>query len=267
MANILKKTIALSLFLFFLTPVITYSQDNSLITVEKIRGDQIAIDYLGNLYVIQNALLQKYDPNGQFLFSYSNFSFGNITSVDVSNPMKIMLFYQETGTIIFLDDRLASISNQIDLYSRQYMTISLTAYSSDNKILLYDEAHADLIALDNYLNEIYRVHYNFQNFNPIQFQEIQGKMFFMHNPESGIFLFDSFGTYIKTIATQSPFPLQVYNNSIYYLKNDQLYVYNYTQLSENVWKTDMSHFKQCLVYKNRLYLLDKTGKVTIQSWQ
>ena len=259
----MKEKITTALLVsFFLT--FAYGQYDKLIIIEKINGDQITVDLLGNLYVIQDALLQKYDPNGQFLFSYSNFSFGNITSVDVSNPMKIMLFYQETGTIIFLDDRLAPITNKIDLYSRQYMTISLAAYSSDNKIWLYDEVRADLIVLDAHFNEINRVHYNFQNFNPTQLQEITGKMFFMHNPEQGIFLFDSFGTYIKTIATQSFFPVQVHNNHIYYLKNNQLHIYNYNQLSEETGEMDMSHIKQCLIHKNRLYLLDKMGRVMIQ---
>ena len=263
MKDIHKKTIVtllLSLFLGF-----AYAQDNNVVMIEKIRGDQITIDHLGNLYIIQNALLQKYNENGQFLFSYSNFSFGNITSVDVSNPMKIMVFYQETGTIMFLDDRLAPVSNKIDLYNFQYMTVSLAAYSSDNKIWLYDEVHADIIALDIYFKEIHRVHYNFQEFNPTQFQEISSKMFFMHNPEQGVFLFDFFGTYIKTIPVQSSFPVQFYNNSIYYLKNNQLHIYNYARLSEETWEMEMSHIKQCLVGKNRLYLLDKTGRVTIQS--
>lgn len=263
MKYISKTAIALCLFLLFMVLNIAYSQNHTLITVEKINGDQIAVDHLGNLYIIQDMLLQKHDANGQFLFSYSNFSFGNIFSVDVTNPSKIMVFYQETGAIIFLDDRLVPITNEIELYSRQYMTISLAAYSSDNKIWLYDEARADLIALDAFFNEVHRVHYNFPNFNPTQLQEIPGKMFFMHNPEQGAFLFDFFGTYIKTIATQSPFPLQVQYDNIYYLKDNKLHIYNYIKLSEDTLETDMSHIKQCLVYKNRLYLLDKKGKVCI----
>ena len=259
----MKTTISTLLLSFLL--VFAYAQDNNIIAIEKISGNQIAVDHLGNLYIIQDALLQKYDQNGQFLFSYSNFSFGNISSVDVSNPMKIMLFYQETGTIIFLDDRLAPITNKIDLYSHQYMSISLAAYSSDNKIWLYDEIHADLIAIDAYSNEIHRVHYNFKNFNPTQLQEIPGKMFFMHNPEQGVFFFDSFGTYIKTVSTESSCPVQVSHNNIYYLKNNQLHIYNYIQFSEEVWETDMSDIKQCFIHQNRLYLLGKKGRVTLQS--
>ena len=140
----------------------------------------------------------------------------------------------------------------------------MAAYSSDNKIWLYDEARADLIALDAHFNEVHRVHYNFQNFYPTQLQEIPGKMFMMHNPEQGIFFFDSFGTYIKTIATQSSFPVQIHHNYIYYLKNNQLHIYDTIQLSEETWEADMSQIKQYFIRKNRLYLLDKTGKITIQ---
>lgn len=245
---------------------LVFTQEENTIVIDKIRGDRIASDHLGNLYIMQDGLLQKHDQDGKLLSSYSNFSFGNISSVDVSNPMKIMLFYQETGTIIFLDDRLAPITNRLDLYNLQYMTISLAAYSSDNKIWLYDEANADLIALDNYNHEVHRIHYSFQNFNPTQLQGISAKMFFMHNPNEGVLFFDSFGTYIKTIATRTPYNLQVSNDIIYYLKEGRLHLYNYVQLSEEILDREMSNIKQCLVHRNRLYLLELTGRVIIQTF-
>ncbi len=232
-------------------------------SLDKIRGDKIYLDPQGNLYVIQDALLHKYNGRGDFLYSYSNFSLGNITTADVTNPMKIMLYYQETNTILFLDERLAPITDKIDLFTKRYTTISMAAYTTDNQIWLYDYAGMDLVILDLYLNPVARVHYNFPDFHPTQMFEIPGKNVIMHNPGKGVYFFDSFGTYIKTVGIQSKNDIQIIDNIIYYLKDGQLHRYNFKELSEEIIPLKIKDPMQCLRYKGRLFILDINGKVYI----
>ena len=110
----------------------------------------IAVDPQGNIYAVNNASLYKYAPNGTLLYSYTQNLDGNITSIDVDNPLKIMLFYRDAGTILFLNDKLSPIGDAIDLFAKGLTTINLATYSTKNQIILYDEANTDLIILDFY---------------------------------------------------------------------------------------------------------------------
>jgi hypothetical protein len=55
-------------------------------------ADYITLDPFGNIYAVRETQLTKFSPQGKLLFNYSNHTLGVISSIDVFNPMKIMLF-------------------------------------------------------------------------------------------------------------------------------------------------------------------------------
>jgi hypothetical protein len=269
--NLLKRTwflkIVLLLFtLNFFTIFSSYSQKDSLknpIYLDKIRGEFITVDSQGNVYVVQDSYLYKYSLTGQFQYSYTNFALGSITTVDVSNLSKIMLFFKESGVLIFLNEQLSAITEKMDLTALNFNTISLAAFSTTNSIWLYDYANTDLISLDFYMNLKNKVHYSFDNFQPIQMTVINEKQIAIFNPETGIRFFDSFGTFIKSIAVTSDKHIQITDSFIYYIKGNILHCYNYHKLDEYTVELPMNNIKQCLVYRDKYILLTEDGKVII----
>ncbi len=231
--------------------------------IPKVKGEQIAIDNRGFIYIIAESSLYKYSSEGEFLFSYQNAFLGSISDIDLSSPMKIMLFYQESGKVIFLDEHLSPISEELDFTSKQYHSVLLAAYSTSNHIWIYNETERDLIKLDFYLNEQSKTHHSIPNFNPIQLLVLSEKTIVMNNPETGILFFDSFGTYIKTIGIRTPQKTQRDNQFIYYLKDNNLHRYDYKKLDETVISLGIENLKQVIVYKDRLVLLTREGKVLI----
>ena len=158
--NLLKKKwnlkiISLLFICHFFAVFFSYSQNDSLkdhICLDKIRGEYITVDSQGNIYVVQDSYLYKYSLTGKFQYSYTNFALGSITTVDATNPSKIMLFFRDAGVLIFLNEQLSSITEKIDLTALNFNTISLAAFSTTNNIWLYDYANMDLISLDFYMN-------------------------------------------------------------------------------------------------------------------
>ncbi|MBR6062687.1 MAG: hypothetical protein IKP54_00800 [Bacteroidales bacterium] len=219
----------------------------------------IAVDPQGNIYAVNNASLYKYAPNGTLLYSYTQNLDGNITSIDVDNPLKIMLFYRDAGTILFLNDKLSPIGDAIDLFAKGLTTINLATYSTKNQIILYDEANTDLIILDFYFNEKERIHYNFKDFNPVILKDINEQKIYMQDQQNGIYFFDSFGTYDKSIAILSGFPVQVSKDVIFFVKNNQLYSYNYLNLEAHTLTDLPEETQQVLVYQNKIIL--SNGKI------
>ncbi|MDR3046253.1 MAG: hypothetical protein LBU51_01390 [Bacteroidales bacterium] len=221
------------LFFFLLCSITIALNAQPFKVPDNIKEEVIFRDRFGSFYSIKDVVLSKYDKNGQFLYSYSDPMSGEISSVDVNNPMKIMLFCKEQGIIRFLDNRLAPLSENIDLYERQYTTISLAAYSSDNNIWLYDQANHNLIAIDLYGKQIAKIHCNFPDFHPIQLIEVPNKMLMMQNPKTGIFLFDLWGTYIKTLSIFSSESIYMTNNEIYYKDSEHHWqCYDFLRLQE-----------------------------------
>ena len=246
-----KMVVFVILLLCFVCNI--YAQTNEAVIIEQ-AAQIIAVDPQGNVYAVDDATLYKYEPSGSLLYSYTNNMDGNISSIDVDNPLKVMLFYREAGCIVFLNDKLSPIGDKIYLFNKNLTTISLATYSTKNNIILYDEANTDLIILDFYFNEKERIHYNFNEFYPVILKDINEKKIYMQDPQHGIYLFDSFGTYDKNIAILSDYPVQISKDIIFYIKDNQLNSYNYFSLDADNPTTIPEGIRQALVYQNKLIL-------------
>ncbi len=251
------------LFITLLLTLISVSQAQTVDTVSITpNADLMAIDPQGQLYVVNNNTLYKFQLDGTLQYTYTNNILGSIASIDVDNPLKIMVFYRDAGTILFLNDKLAPIGDAIDLFSKGFTTISLATYSTKNNLILYDEANTDLVILDFYFQEQERIHYDFGEFSPFLLKDIHERMLLMQDGQSGIFFFDGFGTFEKNIALYSPFPIQLLNEQILYIKNHQLSSYNYTSLENHPICELPDEVTQALIYRNKLLLLvDRQVKI------
>jgi hypothetical protein len=110
------------------------------------------IDLDNNFYTVNNFILKKYKPDSNLIASYSDPSYGNITSVDVSVPFKIILFYKNFDHITILDENL-STETQINL--NNYSINAQTVGSANNgKIIIYDNTTKSLLIFDPYRKKI-----------------------------------------------------------------------------------------------------------------
>ena len=86
-----KKHIFLLLVTFMAVAFVPFNDDYKLTTVIDIQGDFIRSDELGNVFVVKDNQLTKFDENGKKLHSYSNLYAGDISFVDTHDPFKILL--------------------------------------------------------------------------------------------------------------------------------------------------------------------------------
>ena len=120
--------------------------------VKSIQGNYktFEVDNLGNIYLINNDnQLRKLNANFDSTASFNDTRrFGTLTSIDVSNPLKILLFYKDFSTVLVLDRFLNNI-NVIDLRKQGILQISSIATSYDNKIWCFDEIDNKLKKIDD----------------------------------------------------------------------------------------------------------------------
>lgn len=78
-------------------------------------ADEVTTDMLGNIYVISDATITKYNENGKELYHYTDNIAGSPAVTDVSDPMRILLFYPDQNTITFLDRSLSKLEQSVAL--------------------------------------------------------------------------------------------------------------------------------------------------------
>ena len=146
----MKKLV--TIFLMSLFCVAAKAQtDTSFTLVKSISGDIVSftVDNLDNIYILNSRnQVKKLSTNGDSLAVYNDVKkFGQATLIDVSNPLKLLLYYKDYATIVVLD-RFLNAVNVIDLRKENIFQVKAIGQSYDNKIWLYDELEGKLKKID-----------------------------------------------------------------------------------------------------------------------
>ena len=248
--NILKSATLLIIVLFscFLKAQNTEKYHfNCVNNTEKISF--FDLDSYGNIYTIENnTIISKYNNQGKLLNSFSNPNYGTITSIDISNPDKVLVFYKDAAIILFLNEQFAPLINPINLFNLNYFNITLVSATNANTICIFDQTNLKLIILDLFLKEKSQFQLLNTPFNPIKMVSWGNNKLVIHDPKVGFLFFDNFGTLEKEIALLVPNDFQINDTKILFLQDSIIKEYNFeklemlqTPLSDIV--TDASLFK------------------------
>jgi hypothetical protein len=107
----------------------------------------VGVDSYNNAYSIKDMVLYKKGPDGSF--NFNDFQLGNLSSVDIINPLKIVLFYEDTNTVLFLDNRLNLIERITFNNLVEFINIS-TATNAGNSNLWIFNVDSQQLELYNY---------------------------------------------------------------------------------------------------------------------
>jgi hypothetical protein len=123
------------------------AQQDSLVLDRTIRGEYLdfRVDNLGNIFLLdKDNQLKKLGPAGDSVAVFNDVrKYGTLFSIDASNPLKILLYYRDFGTILVLD-RLLNVRNILDLRTLNIFQVPAIGQSFDNGVWVYDENGASL---------------------------------------------------------------------------------------------------------------------------
>jgi hypothetical protein len=159
------------------------------------------IDNFGNIYVInRDNQLKKLSPRGDSLAVFNDVRrYGKIGSIDVTNPLKILVYYRDFTTIIELD-RFLNIINTIDLRTLNILQANAVGLAYDNNVWVFDELDARLkrIADDGTLvdqSTDFRQLFDTVP-DPVTVLDRDGFVY-LYDTAKGVYIFDHYGT-LKT---------------------------------------------------------------------
>lgn len=228
------------------------------------------VDNLGNTYIVsKNNQLKKRNSNGDSIAVFNDVKrSGKLYSIDVTNPLKILLYYKDFGKILILD-RFLNIRNEINLRTINIFQASLVCQSYDNNIWIFDE-------LDNRIKKI-------DEQGKIMFTSIDFRILFEEPPtpnyltdkdgfiylydiKKGLYVFDYYGGLKNNIQLLGYQHFEVLNKETYVgfmLAKISIYKSNIFLANQYNSIIDIENIKKIHFELGYLYILNKQNELSI----
>ena len=231
------------LSIFILLSIFGYSQWNEKGTI-SVHAQKIAVDELGNLYYSDGNSLNKLNVSGKLLASYSNFSLGSIYSFDVSDPLRILVYYKDFNSVLFLDNNLSILRDPVSLDDLGVYDAGAVSASHRGGFWVFSQNNMQLLRFNSNLiqEQESAILFNAENPNELaELAELTNYLFLSFLP-SGIMMFDSFGSFIKQLPVRNAQCIHVNSTNLYYIENNRLVLYNVKQSKFTYFDPPISEF-------------------------
>lgn len=223
------------------------------------------VDNLSNIYLLNanNQIKKINDKGDSAAVSNALKRYGDIYSMDVSNALKILVYYKDFATIVVLDRFLKTV-NTIDLRKYGILQAQSVAISYDNNYWVFDEVENKLKKIDDNGNLLLstpdlRTVFD-ESFIPEKIIDYNGYVY-LYNKKSGCKIFDYYGALKQSIAPLNWNNIQVVKNSILGFDNDAMHVYSIDVFKESsyAFKPQMNDAIKLQKGLNYLYVLKADG--------
>ena len=264
------KTAILSfLFLLFYSLSLKAAPDTLLQfqLTQTIKGSyaDFSVDNLGNIYLITaDNQIKTLNSNLDSIAIFNDSKlYGDIYSIDVSNPFKVLVYYRDFNTILMLDRQLNN-RNSIDLRQQNLFQVKAIAQSYDNNIWLFDEVDSKLKKIDengNILLETpdFRILFD-DAFTPQTIIDMNG-LLYLYNPKGGWKIFDYYGGFKmqypafnwKDVQVSDAF-LKGHDSTYFYAERPK--DFQFLQAKPSI---SIANAKKIVLLNNLCYILTKEG--------
>ncbi|TAD83163.1 MAG: hypothetical protein EAY75_15245 [Bacteroidetes bacterium] len=236
----------------------------------KIIGSGVSdfeVDNLGNVFVL-NAQQQIKKLNAQFdsigLFNEVR-RYGNLYSIDASNPLKVLLFFKDFGTVVVLD-RFLGIRSVIDLRRLGIVQATAVAQSYDNNLWVFDELDSKLKKLSesgSLLLESAELRLVLaQAPRPVALVDYN-KHVYAYDADMGLLVFDYFGAYKNVVEFYGWKNLHGFSKGIMATQNNSLVYYQPGAIDTKLVPLPKlcEGAKKVLLHEGRLLVLLANGQL------
>lgn len=179
------------------------------------------------IIVAEKDQVQQLDTNGTVLFQQSIKNSGTISQIDASNKLKTLLFSAEQQLVSFVDNTLTKQQASIDLSYYDLSYVSLVSASLQNdRFWVFDQDNSTIMLLASKQEQNQRIE-NLAGLlgitKPISLQEQDNKLYFLDG-KKGLFVFDSFGTFVQLWDVKQATAVDVQANFAYFIVENELVI-------------------------------------------
>jgi hypothetical protein len=187
-----------------------------------------SVDAKGNMFIADNAFtLFKYDVTGKLITNVNIKSYGELTSIDCTNPFEIYAFYQDQNIIVFYDNML-NVRGELRLNNYFFNNVSCVSRSFDNNIWLLDLSQYKLLKINKkgetiaesaFLNNVLG-----EELNTYKIWEENNNVY-VADSVIGVFMFDIYATYSSTFPIKGTQSVTSNKAALFFNQNGKLIRY------------------------------------------
>jgi hypothetical protein len=122
--------------IIFVSPVVCAQQFQKVNETVLVADAFLGVDSYKNLYYVKDAVITKTGKDGTYTFN--DFQMGRVTSVDIINPLKLVVFYEDMNTVVFLDNKLSEIERINFNNLPEFINISVATNAGNNKLWIFN---------------------------------------------------------------------------------------------------------------------------------
>ena len=231
--------------------------------IVKIAAADLAADNLDNLYVLTTTgQLRKFNASGDSVGVYNDVKrFGRVYSLDVSNPLRLVLFYKDYSTVVLLDRYLSSTTS-LDLRRSGMSQVSAAANSYDNNIWVFDAVENKLKKVDESGRVLMQTSDLRQvlgfSFNPEKIID-EDKQVYLFDSHYGVIAFDYYGTLQKKYPLTNWTYFQVFGKRLLGITNNTITLFNTSTQMEKQYQfpSSFGSFNRYLIGNTKLFAVSK----------
>lgn len=218
----------------------------------------VGVDNFDAVYFIKNNTLYKREKGN--IFSYTNAQLGDISSVDIKNPLKILVFYADFNTVLFLDNNLNELTDRILLIEEFRQNMAFVANSSNNNLWLYSPDDT-ILTLWNPITK--KTIFNSQPLSlydkNFKANKINSSYKFITVASNNVILkFNEYGTFLEKYKIDQLSQVQIYVDGFVYLKNNSLYLLRKNVEHLLIILENNMEIKNFYISNDQLYIFDGT---------
>jgi hypothetical protein len=246
----------------------TKSQSDSAFSFLKIikgKYTSFTVDNLDNIYLITATnQLKKINGNGDSAGVFNDVKrFGTLTAIDVTNPLKILLYYKNFATVVVLD-RFLNTRNTINFRKQNIFSVQSITTSYDNNIWLFDEQDYKLKKIDDdgrLLQETTDFRMLFDSVpSPINLVD-KDNFVYLYDTAKGFYIFDYYGAFKNRLPFLNWSNVAVSAKNMYGFSNSKLYSYELQSLTLKEYQLPgfFAGYTAIKAANGKLYLLKDDG--------
>ncbi len=244
-----------------LTPIVVVFW--TLLASWPVQSSRFRVDDLSYIYTIDKYSLTKFDNLGRQQFVYSRMDLGVAGQLDVSDPLRPLLFFPETGTLVALDNTLSE-QRMLRLWDASLGMPEWIASGVNQDFWVYDALNKEVVRIDERMARRSSTGYlpAVTGHDP----EIVGmaerhEQLMIADRTYGLWIFDRFGTYVRRIYLPGITELRTHAPGMTIITDDEVYWLRYGELEPQKVELPAEGIARDLDAK-RVYIL-ADGKMSV----
>jgi len=213
----------------------------------------IGVDPFGAIYFVKEQVFYKKWNDQEWQFG--DFSLGELTSVSILNPLKIILFYELSNTVIIVDKYLNEIDRVNFSTIIEFKNVAQVSPANANMIWIFNSNTQQLEVFDINSKKTIAVTQPISEFPIAQHSDFN---YCWLLTRENLWQFNIYGSLLRKIKNTTSFNIKTMNNDLILQNEDGLY---YRSLKTNkIEKINLPEIpiKQFYVIHGILYIYDKS---------